>query len=93
MAMELQHRSTELIGRINQYLGSPAVRRLRFVQTLATPGPPLARLRPSVAAEIAASKAVAHLPEGPLRSALAALGQAVLTESASRLGKQNHTTC
>ena len=33
----------------------------------------------------AASEAVAHLPEGPLRDALAALGRAVLSESPSRL--------
>jgi hypothetical protein len=93
VAMELQHQSTELIGRINQYLGSPAVRRLRLVQTAASqtriqPRPPPAR-----AVELAASEAVADLPEGPLRTALSALGRAVLTESASRLGKQPRTRC
>jgi len=91
MAMELQHLSTELINRINQYLGSQTVRRLRFVQTLTARPPPLAKLRPSHAAEAVASQAVADLPEGPLRSALAGLGRAVLTESSSRLGKQPRT--
>ena len=93
VAMELQHLSGELIARINQYLGSQVVRRLRLVQTAAAqtrrqPPPP-----PSKAAELAASEAVADLPEGPLRSALNALGRAVLTESASRLGKQPRTRC
>src|ERR1700677_3337277 len=46
MAMELQHLSTELIGRINHYLGSPAVKRLRFVQTLEGRPPPRPPPRP-----------------------------------------------
>jgi hypothetical protein len=91
MAMELQHLSSELINRINQYLGSQTVRRLRFVQTLTARPLPVAKPRPSLAAEAAASQAVADLPEGPLRSALADLGRAVLTESSSRLGKQPRT--
>jgi hypothetical protein len=91
VAMELQHLSTELIGRINQSLGSQTVRRLRFVQTLSTPTPVRPQSRAGMAEEAAASLAVAHLPDGPLRSALAALGRAVLTESASRLGKQPRT--
>jgi hypothetical protein len=91
VAMELQHLSTELLVRINQYLGSHAVRRLRFVQitamrVLARPKP-----RPSEAVQAAAAQAVARLADGPLRTALAALGRAVLSESASRLGQQLHT--
>jgi hypothetical protein len=86
VAMELQHRSNELIGRINQYLGSQAIRRLRLLQTVAARTPPRSRPRPTEAVETAASEAVADLPEGPLRAALTALGRAVLTESASRLG-------
>jgi hypothetical protein len=91
MAMELQHLSSELIGRINQSLGSPAVRQLRFVQTLAAAAPLRSRPRPDGSLDMVAAKAVAHLPEGPLRTALAALGRAVLTETASRLGKQPRT--
>jgi hypothetical protein len=75
-----------LIGRINQYLGSQAVRRLRLLQTAAARTPPRSRPRPTEAVETAATEAVADLPEGPLRAALTALGRAVLTESASRLG-------
>jgi hypothetical protein len=89
--MELQHLSTELIGRINQYLGSQVVRRLRLMQTAAVQ----TRIQPSPrhtrTVELAAAEAVAGLPEGPLRTALNALGRAVLTESASRLGKQPRT--
>ena len=86
MAMELQHLSVELIGRINQYLGNQAVRRLRFIQTMPALPPRVAR-RASPKLERAAELAVSNLPDGPLRTALAALGRAVLTESASRLGK------
>jgi len=94
VAMELQHLSAELIARINQYLGSPVVRRLRLVQIVPIRPPPRSISRPtSDAAAMAAVKAVADLPEGPLRTALAGLGRAVLTESASRLGKQPRTRC
>jgi hypothetical protein len=87
VAMELQHLSSELTDRINQYLGARTVRQLRFLQNMPARSPARPRLPPAKAVEEAASAAVSHLPEGPLRSALAALGRAVLTESASRLGK------
>jgi hypothetical protein len=93
VAMELQHLSTELIGRINQYLGSQVVRRLRLVQTAAAQSRVHLTPRPSKAAALAASEAVASLPEGPLRDALNNLGRAILSESASRLGKQPRTRC
>ena len=66
---------------------------LRFAQTMT--GRPAVRGRPLPTREfdLAASEAVSHLPEGPLRTALAALGRAVLVESASRLGKQPRTRC
>ena len=91
IALELQHLSTELISRINQYLGSQTVLRLRFVQSVSTRAQPRTRLKPNEAARKAASEAVARLPDSPLRAALAALGSAVLTESASRLGQQPRT--
>lgn len=92
VALELQHLSVELTGRINQYLGSQAVQRLRFVQTQTQRPRPLARAAPASAAAMeAAAAAVADLPEGPLRTALVNLGRAVITESASRLGKQPRT--
>jgi hypothetical protein len=96
VAMELQHLSTEVLGRINHYLGSQAVLRLRFVQVTAALAPvPLAQVpqrpHPTEEIEAAACRSVAHLAEGPLRTALAGLGRAVLSESASRLRQQPHT--
>jgi len=83
MAMELQHLSTELIARINQYFGKQAVRRLRFVQILIVRAQRPITPRPDPAVVMAASQAVAHLPDGPLRDALASLGVSVLTKSSS----------
>jgi hypothetical protein len=79
MAVELQHLSDQLIGRINGHLGQVAVTRLRFMQEMkpATPAPPPPRPR----AIAAAKAAVATLPAGELRDALAALGRAVLARS------------
>ena len=94
VAMELQHVSNELIGRINQYLGSQGVQRLRFLQTLAPraippsksslANPSLAKSAVTAAMETTADAAVAAVPEGPLRAALASLGRAVLAEAATR---------
>jgi hypothetical protein len=91
VAMELQHLSTEVLVRINQYLGSHSVRRLRFVQITVVRAPARLQPRPTQATEKAATLAVARLSAGPLRTALAALGRAVHSESASRLGQQPHT--
>ena len=72
-------RPTELISRINRYFGNRALRRLRFVQVLTARSMVRKVARPNPLAIEAASRAVADLPEGPLKSALAALGQAVLS--------------
>ena len=78
-AMELQHRATELMARINTHLGQTSVTRLRFVQDFAArppsgPVPPLSDTRAIARAE----KAVSHLAPGGLRDALARLGAVVL---------------
>jgi hypothetical protein len=77
VALELQHLAPLLIERINTHLGRRVVDRLRFVQDApqqaADPAPP-----PSPAAVAAAESAVADLPPGSLRDALAALGRMVL---------------
>jgi hypothetical protein len=88
VAMELQHLSVEVLVRINQYLGSQSVRRLRFVQVITARSPDQRRRRPVAAVEIAAPQSVSQLADGPLRTALAALGRAVDSESASRLGSK-----
>jgi hypothetical protein len=76
--MELQYLGAELMNRINAHLGSSVVSQLKFIQvSLDFPAPrkPVA-IAPAVVA--AAEAAVADVPEGDLRSALAALGRAVL---------------
>jgi hypothetical protein len=79
VAIELQHYASELIERINIHLGSPTVSALRFVQTaLPAPRAAVPRAAVSVGVTAAAESAVAALPEGELREALAALGRAVL---------------
>jgi len=83
IATELQHLATELIARINGYLGTPTVLALRFVQTAAPPAPAPPAPRITAAASQAAEAAVAGLPGGELRDALAALGRAVLTVDTS----------
>ncbi len=81
IALELQHLAGELIARINAHLGAPIVRTIRFVQTAPSGGgsPPVRRVAVAAAAAAAADAAVAELPAGELRDALAALGRAVLS--------------
>lgn len=78
VAMELQYLAAELMNRINAHLGSSLVTQLKFVQvSLDFPTiPKPAAIAPAVIA--AAEGAVADLPDGDLRAALAALGRAVL---------------
>jgi hypothetical protein len=80
IAMELQHLAGEVIARINGHLGSHVVTALRFVQTF-EPTAPLGALPPAPdpARLAAVESAVADLPEGELRGALASLGRAMLT--------------
>jgi hypothetical protein len=79
IAMELQHMAAELLGRINGHLGVSAVKTLRFEQTLAlSKAPAETPPRPPPEVAQAADAAVAALPEGDLRTALASLGRAVL---------------
>jgi hypothetical protein len=79
VAMELQHLAPELLARINAHLGRPVVERLRFVQDSPPPPRPAIPLSPpSPAAREEAERAVASLPSGELRDALASLGRAVL---------------
>jgi hypothetical protein len=81
VAMELAHLSDQLSARINGHVGRPTVTRLRFVQTL-----PPALAQPLIPApppqDVArAAAAVADLPDGPLKDALASLGALVLAGS------------
>ena len=72
VAMELQHLSEWVIARVNAYLGSRVVERLRIVQhvvSMPPDPPPPAKLRPA--------PKLPGIPPGPLRDALAALGRAL----------------
>jgi hypothetical protein len=82
IAMELQYLGGELVSRINTHLGSKVVDGLRFVQTTDIPAPvPIQHAPPDPAEQAAAEAAVAALPEGELRAALAALARAVLARA------------
>ncbi len=84
IAMELQHMAIELMQRINAHSGVQTVRGLRFMQvapnalktTRPVPQPAISRA--------AGDAAVAHLPPGELRDALAALGSLVLAPKQKR---------
>jgi hypothetical protein len=85
IAMELQHMANEVMARINAHLGSQTVTALKFVQTavpLAPPGVQDTRPDPKQLAMVEA--ALTGVPEGELRSALAALGRAISTPQQPR---------
>lgn len=79
VAMELSHLAPQLVARINAHLGRTVVERLRFVQQAGSapapaapaPRPAAEPLPPQVEA------AVATLPPGELREALAKLARGV----------------
>ena len=71
VALELQHQSQPLIGRINTHFGRLLVDRLRFVQDDGAIPKPAAAAPPRPAPD---PVTIPDMPEGPLRDALAALG-------------------
>ena len=80
IALELQHLSGEVIGRINAHLGTQTVTALRFVQTPEMIAPLTALpVAPDPAKLAAVDSALGDLPEGELRGALASLGRAMAT--------------
>ena len=82
IAMELQHLANEVMARINAHLGSQVVSALRFVQTLGDVRRPPSVTPPADPAKLAEVEAsLAHMPEGELRAALAALGQVVVAQA------------
>jgi hypothetical protein len=72
IALELQHMTGELVGRINAHLGRIVVERIRFTQEALS-----VALVPQVAAPSAPPQPIAGVPPGDLHDALARLGQAV----------------
>lgn len=80
-AMRIQHETTEIIGRINSYLGFPAIGRIRLVQKPiqhmhAKPKP---ELRPLTAGENdRLAGTLSAIEDEGLRQSLEALGRAVI---------------
>ena len=89
IALELAHLAEELRGRINGHLGRAAVAKLRFVQTApvraSASAPPIQSPESGAdpAGRARAEQALADLPPGPLRDALAGLGALVLAGTPS----------
>jgi hypothetical protein len=83
-AMDLHYMGVEVINRINTHLGGQPVHSLKFTQAgMPRPVSPVRVLPPEAIQE--AEAAVADLPDGDLKSALAALGRVVI-------GRSKHST-
>jgi hypothetical protein len=83
-AMDLHYMGVEVIKRINTHLGGQPVHSLKFTQA-GMPRKPSPERRLPTEATKEAEAAVADLPDGDLKSALAALGRVVI-------GRDKHTT-
>jgi len=83
-AMDLHYMGIEVINRINTHLGGQSVHSLKFTQAGMPRKPPPVRPSPPEAI-LEAEAAVAALPDGDLKSALAALGRVVI-------GRSKHST-
>jgi hypothetical protein len=82
-AMDLHYMGVEVINRINTHLGGLPVHTLKFTQAGMPRKPPPTRSSPPEAIR-EAQEAVADLPDGDLKDALAALGRVVI-------GRSKHT--
>jgi hypothetical protein len=76
-AMDLHYMGIEVINRINTHLGGQPVHTLKFTQAGMPRKPPPNRPSPPEAI-LEAQAAVADLPDGDLKDALAALGRVVI---------------
>ncbi len=85
----IQHQAPDILGRVNLYLGRGTVDRLRIVQgplrgalvrrRPERPPPPIRLDQPlDAAAEQALTQGMAHLPDGPLKTALTRLGRVMV---------------
>ena len=83
-AMDLHYMGVEVINRINTHLGGLPVHTLKFTQAGMPRKPPPTVPKPPEAI-LEAEAAVADLPDGDLKSALAALGRVVI-------GRSKHST-
>lgn len=91
LALELQHRTPEILDRIAGYFGHRAVTRLRLVQG-PLPKPPLRARAPLPALSNTDREALAAatdmLADTPLKQAIERLGRAVLADKAQRDGQR-----
>jgi len=83
-AMDLHYMAIEVINRINTHLGGQPVHTLKFTQAGMPRKAPAIMPKPPEAI-LEADAAVADLPDGDLKSALAALGRVVI-------GRSKHST-
>src|ERR1700760_932250 len=79
-AMDLHYMGIEVINRINTHLGGQPVHSLKFTQAGMPRKPPPTQPKPPEAI-LEANAAVATLPDGDLKDALAALGRVVIGRS------------
>jgi hypothetical protein len=88
-AMDLHYMGIEVINRINTHLGGQPVHSLKFTQAGMPRKPPAIVPKPPEAT-LEAEAAVADLPDGDLKAALAALGRVVIGRSkhSTRLSKK-----
>ena len=86
----IQHQAPEIVARVNLFLGSGAVNRLRIVQgplrALGDTARPIRRKTPPLdaAAEAELARSLAEAPDGPLKAALLRLGRGVLRDRRGR---------
>lgn len=87
----IQHQAPDILARVNLFLGSGAVERLRIVQGPLRPAPtspvqgPRKRQAPLDAAQEAElTQSLALAPDGPLKTALLALGRGVMRNAGRR---------
>jgi len=96
----VQHQASDILSRVNLYLGQDAVARLRIVQGPLRPGGAVAtpaaaakarRRAPPLdaAAEAELEQGLAGAPDTPLRSSLLKLGRAVVRHSSDRARGQD----
>lgn len=80
-ALHLQHETSEVIGRVNAYLGFPAIGRIRIVQKPVHRAAEASRPRPRVLSapeKARLSTAVSGIEDNGLREALERLGASIL---------------
>jgi len=82
-ALQVQHQTSEIIGRINAFLGYPAIGRIKIVQRSVTGHQPprrpaLRALRADERAEVA--RLTGAIEDDGLRASLARLGESVLAK-------------